>query len=262
MCLIVLAAGAHPRHSLVVAANRDEFHDRPALPAAWWVGAPHVLAGRDARGGGTWMGITRSGRFAALTNFRDPKAIRPDAPSRGTLVAGFLLGEAPAEAYLAATAREAPRYSPFNLLAGAGASLLLLESRSARISSLPPGVHGVSNGLLDSPWPKVERTKRALSRLLVDEREIDPEALLDLLDDRRGAPDAELPDTGVGQELERALSPPFIVTPGYGTRCSTALLVGTDGRVRLVERSFDPDGRPAGTVSREFWLSRGPGAGS
>lgn len=257
MCLIVLAVGAHPRHPLVVAANRDEFHDRPALPASWWAGAPHVLAGRDARGGGTWMGITRSGRFAALTNFRDPKAVRPDAPSRGALVAGFLLGEEPAEAYLAGAAREAPRYSPFTLLAGAGASVHLLESRTRVTCPLPAGVHGVSNGPFDAPWPKVERARGALASLLEAGEEVEDEALLSLLDDREPARDADLPDTGVGLDWERALSPPFVVTPRYGTRCSTALVVGADGRVRLAERSFDPEGRPTGTVSREFRISDG-----
>ena len=241
MCLILLAHDAHPRYRLVVAANRDEAYARPTAPAAWWADAPGVLAGRDLLGGGTWMGITRGGRFAAVTNFRETAPPPPDAPSRGHLVGGFLRGADAPDAYLRALAPRAGEYAGFNLLVGDGEELRYFGNRGeGEARTVDPGVHGLSNALLDTPWSKVERGKAGLAAALADRGEVDPEALFRVLWDAEPAPDAHLPDTGVGLERERTLSSPFIRSPEYGTRASTVLLVGRDGRVRFVERTVAP----------------------
>ncbi len=240
MCLILLAHDAHPRYRLVVAANRDEFYERPTAPAAWWDDAPAVLAGRDLRGGGTWMGITRGGRFAAVTNYRDVAPPSPDAPSRGHLVGDFLAGDGAPGAYLRALEPRAGEYAGFNLLVGDGSGLWYYGNRGGDARPLGPGVYGLSNALLDTPWPKVERGRAALREAVSSGEDVDPEALFRILWDAEPAPDLLLPDTGVGIERERMLSSSFIRSPEYGTRASTVLLVGRDGRVRFVERSVVP----------------------
>jgi uncharacterized protein with NRDE domain len=241
MCLILLAHRAHPAYPLVLASNRDELYARPAAPAAVWPDAPRVLAGRDLRGGGTWMGVTRDGRWAALTNHRDPRAERAGAPSRGELVSDYLRGSLPPAEYLARLRPRAPEYNGFNLLLGDAGSALWFSNRAGHAGEpLRPGVHGLSNALLDTPWPKVRRGRRELARLLDDSGEPDPDHLLDVLLDRAYAADHLLPDTGVGMEWERALSASFIATPDYGTRASTALLIDHEGGILLVERTFAP----------------------
>lgn len=243
MCLILFAYRAHPEYRLVLAANRDEFHDRPAAPADFWGDAPDVLAGRDLRGGGSWLGVTRSGRFAAVTNYRDPRELLAprSAPSRGELVSGFLRGsDSPAE-YLDALSSRAAEYNGFNLLVGDRDALYWFSNRSgAAPVRLEPGVYGLSNHLLDTPWPKVVRGRAALRDALAAAAPLDVEPLFRLLADRAPAADRELPDTGVGVERERLLSSPFIASPDYGTRASTVLLVRADGAARLVERTFSP----------------------
>ncbi|HEX6040262.1 NRDE family protein, partial [Longimicrobium sp.] len=245
MCLIAFAWNAHPAFRLVVAANRDELYDRPAAPADWWTDAPDVLAGRDLREGGTWMGVTRAGRFAAVTNYRDPGlAQRAGAPSRGALVADFLRGSAEAEAYAHDLLARAAAYNVFNLLVGDDGGLFYLSNRAPGVRRLEPGVYGLSNALLDTPWPKVVRAKAALADAL---RRADGAAadgwesgLWEMLADRVIAADDALPDTGVGMDRERLLSPPFIRSDVYGTRASTVLTLARDGEARLVERSVRP----------------------
>lgn len=254
MCLILLAHDAHPRHRLVVAANRDEFYERPAAPAGWWEDAPEVLAGRDLRGGGTWLGVTRAGRFAAVTNFRETVPPAPDAPSRGHLVGGFLRGRSAPDAYLRALAGRADGYAGFNLLVGEGDELRYFGNRGGAERRLAPGVYGLSNALLDTPWPKVERGRAGLAAALAGDGDVDPEALFRVLWDAEPAPDARLPDTGVGLERERMLSSPFIRGPEYGTRASTVLLVGRDGRVRFVERTVTPGADGWTESAHEFQL--------
>jgi len=250
MCLILIAHGAHADFPLVIAANRDEYYGRPTATAAFWEDHPHILAGRDLEGMGTWLGVTRRGRFAALTNFRDPRERKTDAPSRGQLVRDFLASDQEPRAYLGTVAIVASRYNGFNLLAGDADGVYYFSSRTGSVEQLSPGIHGLSNHLLDTPWPKVERGKQRLQAALAGD--IDPEALLDLLHDRDPAPESELPDTGVGLELERVLSPALIVSPHYGTRASTAVMFGDDGSVSFAERTVLPGGNPGPTVSMRF----------
>lgn len=245
MCLAVFAWKSVPGLDLVLAANRDEFHARPSAPAAFWEEAPHVLAGRDLQGSGTWLGVTDDGRFAFLTNVRNPFEKKPGAPSRGLLVSAFLTGEDGPADYAALVASEAARYAGFNLVVGDEDEAFFVASHTPALS-LAPGFYGLSNAALDTPWPKVVRTKKRLESALSDEvPELD--ALVALLDDRTTAPDGELPETGVGLEWERILSAPFIVTPTYGTRTTTALVFG-DEEIEILERTFDAAGRPLGDV--------------
>ena len=250
MCLIVVAWRARAGLPLVVAANRDEWRDRPAEPAHWWPDQPSILAGRDLQAGGTWMGVTREGRFAAVTNFRDPSDRRSTARSRGGLVTEFLLSAESPPAYLAAVARRAAEYNGFNLLAGDGETLWYLGSREGGARPIAPGVHGLSNHVLDEPWPKVVRGRRAMERALEG---TDPvPALFELLGDAEGAPDAELPRTGVGLEWERRLASALITGPDYGTRASTVLAVGAGGEIRLEERTRGPDGTETARAKYAF----------
>ncbi|TQV77661.1 NRDE family protein [Exilibacterium tricleocarpae] len=235
MCLILFAHLYHPDYPLVVAANRDEFYERPTRAAHFWSCDPNVLAGVDSRAGGTWLGITRSGRFAAITNYREDSAPRTDKQSRGQLTRDFLRTEqAPAD-YLRRVHRQAADYNGFNLLLGDGRDLFYYSNREHSITELEPGIYGLSNGLLDSPWPKVTGGKDAL-RAAVDGVPSST-GLLEILADRQTAPECELPDTGVPLEWERQLSPRFIRAGDYGTRASTAIIV--QGReVEFTERSF------------------------
>lgn len=244
MCLILLANEAHPDYRLVLAANRDEFYARPTAPAARWTDAPDVVAGRDLRDGGTWLGVTEQGRWAALTNYRDPAEFGRAGPSRGHLVAGFLRGSHAPEEYAALIARSMHEISGFNLLLGDAGGAWWISNRAPDLAGpLEPGIHGVSNALLNTPWPKVVRGKREMERLLSPGSTPTPERLVELLLDRTEAADHELPATGVSRELERALSSLFIATAGYGTRSSTALLIYRSGRIELVERTHAPIGR-------------------
>lgn len=243
MCLIVLAWKARADLPLVVAANRDEWRDRPAAPAHWWPDHPALFAGRDLKAGGTWMGVTRQGRFAAVTNFRDPAERRSTARSRGELVTDFLLGGETAAAFLSRLAPRAGEYNGFNLILGDGGSLWYYGSREAEARAIEPGVHGLSNHLLDEPWPKVVRGIAAMRSALEDP---DPTPrLFAALADREGAPDESLPKTGVGIEWERRLAPPLITGADYGTRASTVVQFSAAGEIRVEERTIAEDGEVA-----------------
>jgi len=251
MCLLTFSYQSVPAYPLVFAGNRDEFYDRPTAPAGFWDEVPHVLAGRDRKAGGTWMGITRRGYWGVVTNVRDPEAYRPDAPSRGALVADYLHEEPAPDRYLRSIAAEGDRYNGFNLLLGTPQSLYYYSNRGGEPRAVPPGIHGLSNARLDTPWPKVQRATDALERHLARRGTPSPGALLDLLDDRRPAPDDALPDTGLSRERERMLSPLFIEGDEYGTRASTILVIARDGTVTFVERTFDR-GAPAETRRFSF----------
>ena len=258
MCFIVLSYRQHPRYRLVLATNRDEFYARPTAPAAYWDDAPTVLAGRDLQGGGTWLGVTRAGRWAALTNVREPGRHADDAPTRGALVANYLAGTMEPRAYLEAVRREAGRYNGFNLLLGDTQSLYYFGNRTPEIRSLGPDLYGLSNHLLDTPWPKLERGKAALAAAL-DADPVDPETLFASLADTQQAPDAMLPDTGVGLTWERRLSSIFIKSPAYGTRVSTVVLIDHQGHLTFAERAYTPnaDGEPPVTRRFAFEIEKG-----
>jgi uncharacterized protein with NRDE domain len=240
LCLIVLAWKARADLPLAVAANRDEWRERPTQAAHWWPDHPGLLAGRDLEAGGTWMGITRGGRFAAVTNFRDPSDKRSTARSRGGLVSEFLLGHDTPESYLSRLAPRAGDYNGFNLIVGDGASLWYFGSREGEARVIEPGIHGLSNHLLNEPWPKVVRGRAAMQEAL---REGDPAPkLFAMLSDRGGAPDESLPDTGVGIAWERRLAAALITGPDYGTRSSTVLSVNVEGAVHFEEHTLGTDG--------------------
>lgn len=234
MCLILFAWQAHARYPLVVAANRDEFYARPAARLAEWSDQPGLYAGRDLQAGGTWLGMTRDGRFAALTNYRDPQRVRTERPSRGALVSDFLRAQLRPAEYCAELAVRAGDYNGFNLLVGDRDELWCFSNFGDGAMPVKPGIHGLSNHLLDTPWPKVQRGRARFTELLAAD-EPDERALFALLGERRVAADAELPATGVSLEWERALSPLFITMPEYGTRCSTVLLRDRGGDSRLIE---------------------------
>ena len=241
MCVIYFAYDAHPGRPLILAANRDEFYDRPTAPARFWDDHPDIYAGRDLVAGGTWLGITVSGRVAAVTNYREPGASKGHR-SRGDLVAGFLKGDESAEIYLADVEQRRNEYSGFNLLVGEFTSsrrgLFYLSNRSGDgPRRLEPGVFGLSNHLLDTPWPKV---RSGLERFgdLVKAPNLHPDQLFELLADESLAEDADLPDTGIGYEKEKLLSSIFIRTPVYGTRSSTVVTFDESFEGKLVEKVF------------------------
>ena len=246
MCLIALAWCVHPRYRLVLAANRDEFHDRPTLPLASWEDAPEVVGGRDRQHGGSWLAL-RGPRLAAVTNVRQPGG--GDGLSRGGLVADFVRSGVDSLGALAPLADTADAYRPFNLLVHDGDTLAYATNRPRfAMRALTPGVHGVSNGALDASWPKTEALMARLQDWLdspaAHPREgatADLAPLFEGLADARIAEDARLPDTGVGLEKERFLSSAFIGGVRYGTRASTVVLIGDDG-VKIVERRFGPAG--------------------
>lgn len=256
MCVILFAYDCHPRCHLVVAANRDEFYRRPTLPADFWPGHTDILAGKDLKEGGTWMGVTISGRFATLTNYRDPANVNPQARSRGHLVQSYLEGNVAPQAYIENMENGGTAYNGFNLLLGNRESLYYYSNREKAIRRVDKGVHGLSNSLLDVPWPKVEKSKKTLAHILQSD-DINVEHLFSMMADRSQPPDQELPRTGVSLEMERVLSPVFVASPEYGTRTTTVLIIGRDGKVQFWERSFVPD--EAGKwneVYYEFELTR------
>lgn len=257
MCLILFAYHCHPTLNLVVAANRDEYHDRPAQAARFWPEQPHVLAGRDLRAGGTWMGVSRRGRFAAVTNFREP-SLTSGPRSRGELCTDFLDSTLSAKHYLAELAPMAENYGAFNLLLWDGAHLVFYSNQEGLSRELTAGIYGMSNGLLNEAWPKVTSGRLALAENLA--RGYSEENNLDLLTDRHRPADADLPSTGVGMELERLLAPRFICSPDYGTRTSSVMTIDSDQMVRWVEQSYDTRGITVGKVAFEFSLDSARGA--
>ena len=235
MCLIAVRWRPGSPEPLLLLGNRDEFYDRPSAPLGWWEGE-RLLAGRDLRAGGTWLGVTRDGRCAALTNFRQPGPPRPEAPSRGQLPARFLEGGLSASAFLEVLRGEAGPYNPFNLLVFDGETLLGYQSRDGRVIAFDAGLHLLSNGDFDEPWPKAEALRRRLAAAPEDDG-----ALLALLEDDHPFEDARLPRTGVPLDWERALSPIFVRTPAYGTRASTLVRIGRE-TVSVTERRFGAGG--------------------
>ena len=235
MCLIVFAWKLLPNCPLLLAANRDEFFARPAEAAQWWQDQPHIYAGRDLQGGGTWLGMDKQGRFAALTNIRNGADKRPNAPSRGALVANYLRGQQDALTYLKQLAENAGQYQGFNLIVGDAEQLFCFSNADdGGIQQLAPGIYGLSNGALNTPWPKVVRAKAQFASLLC--QSAPDEAYFDMLSDTSPASDCRLPKTGVSLEWERLLSSIFIESADYGTRVSTLLRINANNGAQLVER--------------------------
>lgn len=251
MCLLVLAWNAHPRYRLVIAANRDEYHDRPAAALTHWP-SPDILAGRDLRAGGTWLGIDRHRRFGVVTNFRDLLRGSPQAPSRGDLIPRYLAGEGGPQDYLDALEPEAATYAGFNLLLADAQSLWYASNRNSPFArALPAGVHGLSNERLDTPWPKLRRVRRGFEDWLRDGPAVEGAELFVLLGDREPAID----EGTVPGEWDRILSSPFVLNESYGTRCSTVVAIEPAGGCYLAERRFDRSGVCTGET--EYRLAPG-----
>jgi len=248
MCLILFSFDPHSERPLTILANRDEFYGRNANQAGFWSDKPEILAGRDLVAGGTWLGINTSGRFAAVTNFREPSRFIPDARSRGELPTDFLSSSESILEYLSRVQEHSTEYNGFNLLVYDSQEMGYYSNRSGeRPRTLETGVYGLSNGLLDTPWPKVTKGKQALSSAIT--AGVTEEQLLDILADDHVAADADLPDTGVGIEKERMLSALCIVSPEYGTRCSTLVRFSSDGGISLTEKTIVPPDLAHQTIS-------------
>lgn len=256
MCLILFALRAHASYPLILAANRDEAYSRPSAPAAFWHDRSDIYGGRDLEHGGTWLGLTTAGRLAAITNYRQGHRSDDMGSSRGELTRGFLNTATESAAYMQQVEASAHRYHGFSLIAGDVEELWFYSNRGGASYEIAPGIHGLSNHLLDEPWPKVQKGVKVLGGLLHAEETALTTTLFELLGDRAAAPDESLPATGIGFERERALSASFIAGESYGTRASTVILVKNDGEVLYCERGFGPAGLATGATDRRFRLQR------
>lgn len=242
MCLIAFAYNVHPEHPLILISNRDEFYDRPAQKVHFWnkEGETKILAGKDLEGGGTWFGVGENGKWGAVTNHRNIESIKEDAPTRGDLIPKFLKSTDSAENYLSQLKKDAANYNGFNLLLGDENGVYHYSNISDVITKIQPGVHGVSNALLNTPWPKLELAKNELKDKL-QTNNIDQESLFSILKNEKKAEVHELPETGLTEELELAISSIFIDIKNYGTRCSTLLFVSQNGNMKFVERTYNSE---------------------
>ncbi len=243
MCLVVIAIGQCPDYPLILAGNRDEFHARPTADAHWWTDKPDVIGGRDLEAGGTWLALHRSGRFATVTNYRDAEAPAAGLKSRGHLVTGFLDSDAKPRDYV--NTIDGTGYAGFNLIVGDADGIAYASNRGGGVRTLPAGLYGLGNALLDGPWEKVERSKTALAAL-IRTATIDDESMMDLLQDRTPGHVDPAEAVRLGETTARAITAPFVVNPDYGTRCSTLVTLDRDSRWRLVERRFDAGGNRVG----------------
>lgn len=242
MCLVFIAWDYHPKYRLVIAANRDEFYARPTAGAGFWQDSG-ILAGQDLLQKGTWLGFAQTGRFGALTNFRDPALLMKEARSRGELIIDFLHSNVAAEKYLEHVQTKEHLYNPFNLIVGDIDNIYYYGSRLKEFCRLEKGLYGLSNHLLDTPWTKVVAGKLAIREILAADGDIQVARLFEVLADQRTAPDSELPDTGIGLDKERFLSSAFIAGEDYGTRSSTVITIDRNNRISFIERSF-PEHNP------------------
>lgn len=249
MCLILFSYNENPDYRLVLASNRDEFYDRPSSGLAFWQAQGGILAGRDIRGGGTWIGVSSEGRFAGITNYRNPSGQNPEARSRGILVSSYLDGSDGPLDFLKKISGEAGEYNGFNFIAGDRKSLYYFSNIEGRIRKIESGIYGLSNHLLDTPWPKVTRGKERL-RQIIRNRHFETESLFEMLADDECPRDEFLPETGVGIKWERILGSLFIKSDIYGTRCSTIITIDSGYNIQVTERSFSPDG--SGMITGEI----------
>ncbi len=243
MCLILLSYDTHPVYRMVLAANRDEFYSRPTAPLDFWDDHPDILAGRDLKCLGVWLGVTRNGRIAAVTNFREPGFQIAGAPSRGLLISDFLVSKESPKQYLEYLELVGNKYNGFNMILGDRTELFYYSNRANRVQTLLPGLYGLSNHLLNTPWPKVQKGKASLAKQLSGKDKIDLEGIFSILKDNTYPPDNMLPDTGAGYKWERILSPLFITSKFYGTRSSSIVLMERNGKITFLERTFVSDGR-------------------
>src|SRR5699024_1242036 len=246
MCLINFHLQDHPHYKLIVAANRDEFYERPSAQAHFWQDKPYILAGRDMVQSGTWLGVTKQGRFAALTNFRSAEQVNEDKISRGEIVNNYLEGNMQPQVFLQSLQERQDHYDGFNVIVGNQEAMFQYSKRQAEITEITEGTHGLSNHLLNTPWPKVIKEKKNLRAYVKNTEHIRVDALFDILSDTEQAADRHLPETGIDMELERKLSSSFIKTPNYGTRSSSVLLVDRADKLTFVERTYK-----AGVFSQE-----------
>lgn len=256
MCLVLLAYDMHPEYALVLAANRDEFYDRASAAAAFWPDAPDVLGGRDLQAGGSWLAVDRTGRFAAVTNYRQGQREPVSTHSRGHLISDYLKNRVSARQHIEQIAAQAARYNGFNLVAGDTANLFYFSNREGSVRQLAPGIYGLSNHLLDSAWPKVSRGKETLTALMSGHASALVDGLLAFLVDPSRPADHLLPDTGISLQWERLLSSAFIASDDYGTRSSTVLLIARDGNVIFVEQSYTARGARAEQTRYAFKVQR------
>ncbi len=255
MCLVFLSYNQHPKYPLIIVANRDEFFDRPALPLDYWPENNNLLAGKDLTGGGTWFGVTKTGYFAMLTNYRDMANIKTTAPTRGKLVSDYLAGEFDPSTYLQALNSSANQYNGYNIILGTLDNPWYYSNQNNKLYQLGTGLYGLSNALLDSKWPKVERGKENF-RQIVEGDKLGIESLFGLMTDRTLAADDQLPNTGIGFEKEKLLSSMFIDMPGYGTRNTTVLLKDKNNKVQVIERTYSQKDNSTSEQKFKFSLIR------
>jgi uncharacterized protein with NRDE domain len=238
MCLLLISYNSHPLYKLIIAANRDEFYNRPTEKARFWDSAPFLLGGKDLQAGGTWLGITKRGRFAAITNYREPQNVKKDSPSRGKLVTSFLENNTSLENFVKFLYSTVEEYNGYNLLYMEAGEVFYFSNKAGNNILLSPGIYALSNHLLDTPWPKVEKSKRSFIDI-IKKNDISIDAIFNLLSDGSLPPDELLPNTGIGLEIERAVSPIFVSTPHYGTRSSTVILIDKLNNVTFVEKALN-----------------------
>jgi len=248
MCLVLLAYKIHRDYPLIIASNRDEYYERRSIPAEFWHEYPDLLAGRDIRGEGTWLGLTKNGKIGLLTNYRDPKIYKDFAPSRGKIILSYLTGNNDLKSFLDVLDQSRSVYNPFNLIAGRFDSLYYYSNVNGIIEELKPGVHGLCNHFLNTPWPKVIKTKQGLKRIIEGNEVIKVDNLLELMEDTAQANVDNLPDTGIGMHFEKILSSIFIKTDVYGTKSTTVIFIHQNKEINFYEKSFI-DRHDPGTIS-------------
>ena len=255
MCLIFLSFNQHPDYPLIIAANRDEFYDRPATALGLWPEYPNILAGKDLTGGGTWLGVTKSGYFAMLTNYRDMASIKANAPTRGKLVLDYLAGEFDPSNYLLALDASSSLYNGYNIILGTLNDPWYYSNQNHEMFRLGTGLYGLSNALLDTNWPKVDSGKEKFKQI-IEQESLDFEALMSFMYDKTLASDENLPDTGIGYEKEKLLSSMFIELPGYGTRNTTLLVKDKNDNVQLIERTYYHKDNSTSELKFEFSINQ------
>ncbi|NBC04541.1 MAG: hypothetical protein GVY20_12660 [Bacteroidetes bacterium] len=250
MCLIVFSYKEYQNYPFILATNRDEFYDRPTQAAHVWQTSPKILAGKDLKAGGTWLGISENGRFAALTNHRKMDDIKEDTISRGTIVKDFLLHKGNPREYLAELQRAGDKFNGFNLLAGTFDNLFYMSNKKEGVFKVQPGNHALSNAFLNTPWPKTEESSTAFKKVLDEGEPLEDKLFEILLNDQRYSSD-KLPDTGLSKDMEKAVSSVFIETDKYGTRSSTVIIVDNKMRVRFAERTYIPGSKETDQIVRK-----------